>query len=83
MKNEKVFTKEMKNNIINEKYNPLNYEREGLFMKGTEDIVLDEVVKELSKKYNRSEKFIKLLTKICVKFKINNYKETIKNFLTE
>lgn len=47
------------------------------------DVVLDETVEELSKKYNRSEKFIKLLTKICVKFKINNYKETIKNFLTE
>lgn len=48
----KVFTKEIKNNIISKKYNPLNkdegfYKREGLFMKETKDVVFNEVMKEL------------------------------------
>ena len=46
---EKIFTKEIKNNIINQKYNPLNkdesfYERDGLFMKETKDVLLNEAV---------------------------------------
>ena len=45
------------------------------------DVVLNEVKKELSKKYNKRENFIKVLTKICLDFKIYNYKEEIENFL--
>ena len=45
------------------------------------DVVLNEVKKELSKKYNKREIFIKILTKICLEFKIYNYKEEIENFL--
>lgn len=46
---EKIFTKKEKNNIMVKKYNPLNkdegfYEREGLFMRETEELVLDEVM---------------------------------------
>lgn len=43
------------------------------------DVVLNEV-KKISKKYNRSEKFVILLTKICLNFKIYNYEETIEKF---
>ena len=50
---ENLFTKSQTNNIINKKYNPLKvddeiYEREGLFMRGTKDVVLDEVTKGLN-----------------------------------
>lgn len=44
-------------------------------------VILNEAKKELSKEYNKTEKFIQLLTKICLDFKIYNYKEEIKNFL--
>ena len=44
------------------------------------DVVLNEV-KEMEKEFNRRENFIKVLTKICLDFKIYNYKEEIKNFL--
>ena len=44
------------------------------------DVVLNEV-KEMAKEFNRRENFIKVLTKICLDFKIYNYKEEIKNFL--
>lgn len=67
---EKVFTKEIKNNIINEKYNPLNkdesfYEREGLFMKKTKDVVLDEIMEELNfiERIFFKNKFIKVYKK--------------------
>lgn len=51
---EKVFTNKKSNNIIEKDYNPLNkdykgfYEREGLFMKETKDIVLEEMLKGLN-----------------------------------
>lgn len=67
---EKVFTKEIKNNIINEKYNPLSvddkiYEREGLFMRETKDIVLDEIMEELNfvERIFFKNKFIKVYKK--------------------
>lgn len=44
------------------------------------DVILNEV-KKLSKKYNKTEKFMQLLTKICLDFKIYNYKEEIESFL--
>ena len=49
----KVFTKNNRKDIIYNKYNLLNknnsfYEREGLSMKKTEDIVLKEITKELN-----------------------------------
>lgn len=53
---EKIFTKKEKNNIINEKYNPSKmncksiYEREGLYVKKTKDVLLKEVTKELNVK---------------------------------
>ena len=84
---EKIFTKEIKNNIINQKYNPLNkdesfYEREGLFMRGTKDIVLDEVVKELREKYNKKEQVIKIMLEECKKlgYNIKESKEIIIDF---
>lgn len=48
----KVFTKKESNNIIKKDYDPLKvnykiYEREGLFMKGTKNVVLDVEMKEL------------------------------------
>lgn len=67
---EKVFTKKEENNIINQKYNPLNkdesfYEREGLFMKGTKDILLDEITEELNfiERIFFKNKFIKVYKK--------------------
>lgn len=69
-KNEKVFTKRKCNNIIKEDYDPLNkdckksYEGEGLFMKETKEVVLDEEMKKLIiskedfKKYFDERKFI-------------------------
>ena len=68
-KNEKIFTKNEKNNIMGRKYNPLNkdegfYEREGLSMKETKDVVLNEIIKGL----NWREKIIvKIYQKICIK----------------
>ena len=47
------------------------------------DVVLNEVKKELSKEYNRRENFIKVLTKICLDFKIYNCKEVISDFLKQ
>lgn len=44
-------------------------------MKDIEKYILDEVID------NKKEKFEKLLTKICIDFKINNYNEIIKDFL--
>lgn len=52
-------------------------------MKVENDVVRNEVVKELSQKYNRGKNFVEVLTKICLDFKINNYKDVIKNFLKE
>lgn len=49
----KAFTNDDRNIIISRKYNLLNedykksYEREGLFMKETNDIILDELMKQL------------------------------------
>ena len=65
----KVFTKEESNNIIEKDYDPLKvnckvYESEGLFMKGTKDVVLDEkmkksiISKEDFKKYFKERKII-------------------------
>lgn len=54
MKNvENVFTKNDGKDIIKKKYNPSNkgkgfYERKGLFMRKTKDIVLKEITKELN-----------------------------------
>ena len=67
---EKIFTKEIKNNIISEKYNPLNkdesfYESEGLFMKETKDVLLNEVIEELNfiERIFFKNKFIKVYKK--------------------
>jgi len=52
-KEERLFTGEGKNIIINSKYNLLNkdnknlYERGGLFMKETNDVILSEIMKKL------------------------------------
>ena len=42
---------------------------------------IDEEVKELSIRYQKSENFIKLLKKICLNFKTDNYFTEIKRFL--
>lgn len=81
----KVFTKNESNNIMRKKYNPLKAnkcEREGLFMKETKDVILDEIVKELSKKYNKREQVVKVLLDKCKIFSYNikESKEIIINF---
>lgn len=43
--------------------------------------VVENDVKELSDKYNRSVNFIKMLLKICMDLKISDYKNEIENFL--
>lgn len=85
--NEKMFTKDERNNIISEKHNPLKvnyknlFEKEGLFMNRTKEVLLDEEENTLIKNFSKSEKFIKLLIKICYDFKIDDYKKEIKVFL--
>lgn len=73
-KSKNVFTKEDAKNIIRKKYNLLNkdegfYEREGLFMKETKDIVLDEVIEELNfiERIFFKNKFIKVYKKGVMK----------------
>lgn len=64
-----IFTKNHGKGIINNKYNLLNknndfYEREALFMKITEDIVLNEILKGL----NKTERIkVRLFSKIFIK----------------
>lgn len=43
--------------------------------------VVENDIKELSDKYNRSVNFIKMLLKICMDLKISDYKNEIENFL--
>lgn len=45
------------------------------------NMVENEIIKELSEKYNRSVNFIKMLLKICMDLKISNYKNEIEDFL--
>lgn len=49
------------------------------------DVVLNEEIidkiKELSRKYGKNEKYVLLLFKICLDFKVNNCNELIQNFL--
>lgn len=65
----KVFTKNNGRDIIKNKHNLLNknndfYEREGLSMKKTKDVILNEVIKELS----YVEKFVvKIFSKTFIK----------------
>ena len=52
-KNQKAFTKKESNNIIKKDYNPLKvnykiYEREGLFMRETKDVLIKDIEKELN-----------------------------------
>lgn len=70
----KVFTKKEKNIIIRKKNNPLNknrrrvYEREGLFMNGTKDVILNEIMKELNfiERVFFKKKIIKMYNKVRV-----------------
>lgn len=75
---ENLFTKSQTNNIISKKYNPLNkdegfYEREGLFMRETRDVVLEEVLGELNfiERIFFKKKFIKVY-KLGITFGFNN-----------
>ncbi len=45
------------------------------------DVVENEAKKEINLRYDRKENFKKLLTKICIDLKIDNYKEAIEDFL--
>lgn len=77
LKNSKnIFTNNKCNNIMNKDYNPLKvnckiYESEGLFMEGE----IFNVVKKLSKKYNKKEMLILEMIKKCKMFGYN-IKET-------
>ena len=74
---EEIFTKNQTNNIISKKYNPLNkdegfYERKGLSMRGTKDVVLDEVMEGTS--------FIRrIIFKVFKEDFIKVYKEGVKD----
>lgn len=77
---EKGFTNDERNIIINEDYNPLSkdynksYERGGLFMEETEDIVLKEILKGLNlKERNFVEEHIEICKKIYRKGMINSF----------
>ena len=41
----------------------------------------DKILEEIMKECNVSEGLVKLLVKICLKFKINNYEKIIKDYL--
>lgn len=68
---EEVFTKKEKNIIISKDYNPLKvnyeliYERDGLFMNETKDILLNEITEELNfiERIFFKNKFIKVYKK--------------------
>jgi len=66
----KIFTNDKCNNIMSKDYNPLNkeqqskYEREGLVMKETRDIVLDEIMKELN---SEERQFVEMYPNECIK----------------
>ena len=86
--NEKIFTKNNDKDIIEKKYNPSNinnyfYEREGLFMKETKEIILKSIVKELSQKYNRKELMIQIMFEKCEKldYNVKESKKIIEKFL--
>ena len=75
----KVFTNKKSNNIIKTIYNPLNkdyksfYEREGLFMKETNDVILEDIIKELNfiERIFFKKKFIRIY-KLGITFGYNN-----------
>ena len=70
----KVFTNKKSNNIIKTIYNPLNkdyksfYEREGLFMKETKEVILEDIFNELNfiERIFLKKKLIKVYNKIRV-----------------
>lgn len=74
----KRFTNDEKNNIISLKYNLLNkddkdlYERGGLFMKETNDVILSELMEQLDWKG-------KIVGKLFPQILIKSYKEGVKN----
>lgn len=78
---EKVFTNEGRNNIINEDCKPLSkddnkfYERgSGLFMKETKDILLEEILKGLnSEERIFVEEYINICKKIYRKGMIDSF----------
>ncbi len=87
IKQGKVFTKKKLNSTIKSDYIPFGVNdniykrRDGLYMKQTKQGELEKKIEKLSKKYNKSEDFIKLLIKICLNFKIDNYEVPIENYL--
>ncbi|MCI8640699.1 MAG: hypothetical protein HFJ59_02340 [Clostridia bacterium] len=87
IKKQKVFTKKESNNIIKENHNPLKvnyknlFEKDGLFMKETKEVILKKEEDILANKYKKNPQFIQLLKKICTDFKINNHKMEIEKFL--
>ena len=52
----------------------MRIKKKGLYVMKTKDVVLNETK-------NQKGKLEKLLTKICIDLKINNYKAIIKKFL--
>lgn len=81
---EKLFTNSKSNNIMKEKYNPLKankFEREGLPMK-EKDEVLNVIVEELSKKFNKREQVIIILIEECknLGYNMKESKEKISDF---
>ena len=80
----KVFTNEERNNIINEDCNPLSkdykkiYERGGLFMKETNDVILSKIMKQLDWK----GKIVgRLFPKTLIKVYNNSRINTLNDFL--
>lgn len=83
----KLVTKKENSNIIKDNYNPLKvnyknlFEKDGLFMKEKKEVILNNEEEKIIKKYNKTEKFIILLKKICIDFKTDNCKKEIERFL--
>lgn len=70
-KDEKLFTKNLKNNIMSKKYNPSNkdkcfYERKELFMKSKE---IDSILKSLKKEKKIDEEVLRCCYNICKYYK--------------
>lgn len=74
-----INTKDEWNNIISENYNPFKVNNKKYLLKKG----LNMKEKEIVSKEKNNKNFIKLLTKICLDLKVENYEEEIIKFLVK